>query len=186
MRSLIAISLTLLLAACSTLGVGDVSTSGPALDPVHDDIGSLLVAFDLPRGLGPAPSGQLFTYDVANGGPSEHLRLTLAQADADQAMRSLPPPADGRAYYLFAVADKDRPALAAAQAAAAARGVAPSGIKLGIVPHLCTSGAIDPNVLTVSVFAMIPGRTRLMPFLDREPLAQLLTQPGSTQMPPCA
>ena len=100
-------------------------------------------------------------------------------------MQSLPPPADGRAYYLFAVAQKDRPALAAAQAAAAARGVASSGVKLGIVPHLCTSGAVDPNVLTVSVFATIPGRTRVMPFLDNEPLAQLLTQPGSTQMPPC-
>ncbi|HVY51805.1 MAG TPA: hypothetical protein VHA07_09645 [Devosia sp.] len=186
MGRLIAISLTLLLAACSTLGVTTPFGGGATLDPVHDDIGSLLIAFDLPRGLGPAPSGQLFTFDVANGGPDEHLRLTLAQAEADQAMSALPPPAEGRAYYLFAVADKDRPALAAAQAAAAARGVAASGVKLGIVPHLCTSGTIDPNALTVSVFATIPGRTRLMPFLDQEPLAQLMTQPGSTQMPPCA
>jgi hypothetical protein len=187
MRRFIAISLTLLLAACSTLGVSNTAVDGPALDPVHDDVGSLLIAFDLPRGLGPAPSGQLFTYDVANGGPSEHLRLTLAQADGDAEMlRALPPPATGRAYYLFAIAQQDRPALAAAQAAAAARGLAASGVKLGIVPHLCTSGVIDPNVLTVSVFATIPGKTRVMPFLDNEPLAQLLLQPGSTQMPPCA
>lgn len=187
MRRLIAISLTLLLAACSTLGVSNTPFGGGAsLDPVHDDIGSLLIAFDLPRGLGPAPSGQLFTFDAANGGPNEHLRLTLAQADADLGSNALPPPAEGRAYYLFAVADKDRAALAAAQASAASRGVTASGVQLGIVPHLCTSGAIDPNVLTVSVFATIPGRTRLMPFLNQEPLSQLLTQPGSTQMPPCA
>ena len=33
-------------------------------------LGHNLIAFDLPRGLGPA-KGSLFTFDVANGGPAE-------------------------------------------------------------------------------------------------------------------
>lgn len=186
MRQIVAIALTMLLAACSTMGVPNPLGGGRTLDPVHDDIGGLLIAFDLPRGLGALPSGQLFTYDVANGGPSEHLRLTLVPADADQGARALPPPADGRSYYLFHIADQDRLAIQSAQAAAQSRGVTSAGVKLGIVPHLCTSGTIDPNALTVSVFATLPGQTGLMPFLNNELLAQLMTQPGSTQMPPCA
>ena len=71
MSRLIAIVLTLLLAACSTAGI---NTNNPSrsLDPVNDDVASLLIAFDLPRGLGPNNvAGQLFTFDVAQGGPAE-------------------------------------------------------------------------------------------------------------------
>ena len=101
-------------------------------------------------------------------------------------MSSLPPPAEGRAYYVFALKPADIPAIAAAQSAAQQRGVSSSGVKLGIVPKLCNAGPVDPNALTVSVFALIPGRTGLLPFLKDETLAQLLLQPGSTQMPACA
>ena len=73
MHRILAIAFTMLLAACSTMGTPS-GPSGRGLDALHDDVGSLLVAFDLPRSLGPAPSGQLFTFDVANGGAGEHLR----------------------------------------------------------------------------------------------------------------
>src|SRR5690348_17585230 len=101
MRLLLAAALSLVLSACSTMGLNSPSASG-SLDPLHDDVGSLLIAFDLPRGLGPNnKAGQLFTFDVAQGGPTEHLRLQLVPADADLASGHLPPPADGRAYYLY-------------------------------------------------------------------------------------
>src|SRR5436190_2773101 len=110
------------LAACSTVGPGPGPANG-TLDPLHDDLGSLLIAFDLPRGLGPA-KGSLFTFDVANGGPTEHLRLVLAQADVDGVPSALPPPGQGRSYYLFGFTAADQAAIRAAQASANARGVA--------------------------------------------------------------
>ena len=186
MRILIALALSLVLAGCSTVGL-NLGTPSGGLDASRDDLSSLVIAFDLPRGLGPSPTaGQLFTFDVANGGPSEHLRLTLEPADADLAISSLPPPAEGRAYYLFDLKDADKLAIRAAQTSAQQRGVTESGVKLGIVPKLCNAGPYDANAMTISVFAVVPGRTGLLPFLKDETLAQLLTQPGSTQMPACA
>ena len=67
-RLMSAVLTALVLTACSTVGPGP-GPGGGTLDPLRDDIGALLIAFDLPRGLGPA-KGSLFTYDVANGGPA--------------------------------------------------------------------------------------------------------------------
>jgi hypothetical protein len=111
MRRLIAISVTVavtvLLAACSTVGINTAS-NGRSLDPLRDDVASLLIAFDLPRGLGPNnAAGQLFTFDVANGGPQEHLRLSLVPADADQVAGNLPPPGGGSGSYPPTVAEKE-------------------------------------------------------------------------------
>ena len=172
----------LLLAACSTFGPGPGPSNG-SLDPLHDDVGALLIAFDLPRGLGPA-SGSLFTFDIANGGPAEHLRLTPLPADVDGIPANLPPPGVDRAYYLFAFSEADRLAIRNAQLTAQARGATAQNVTVGMVPKLCTAGTIDPSQVTVSVFAVLPGRAP-MPFLNRTVLAALLQQPGSTQMGPC-
>jgi predicted small secreted protein len=188
MHRLIVVCFALLLAGCSTMGGGGTNTaaSGRNIDPLNDDVANILVALDLPRGLGPAPAGQLFTFDVANGGPDQHLRISLARADdADQVGSLLPPPADGRAYYLFAVSDADKAKLQNAQAAALARNVTPQSIQIGIVPHFCTSGQVDPSTVTVSILGGVPGKTRMQPFLDNEPLSQVLLLPGSGQMPAC-
>jgi len=186
MRFVFAALLTLLLAACSTLGVNGPGANG-ALDPVHDDVASLLIAFDLPRGLGPNnAAGQLFTFDVANGGPSEHLRATLLPADFDEVANRLPAPAEGRQYYLYQLSEQSKAQIRAAQATAAARGITAASIQLGIVPHLCSAGPVDKNALTVSIFATLPGRTGLLPFMDRETLAAVLQQPGSTQLAICS
>ena len=115
MRLLLAIALSLLLAACSGTGP-DFSSHGPSFDPSKDDVADLLIVFDLPRGLGTNnTAGQLFTFDAAQGGPNEHLRLTLMPADGDQVMSSLPPPADGRSYYLFQLAPQAKSQILAAQ-----------------------------------------------------------------------
>jgi hypothetical protein len=181
-RLLLAALIAVVLAACSTVGPGP----GPGqttLDPLRDDVGAFLIAFDLPRGLGPA-SGSLFTFDVANGGPAEHLRLTPLQADVEGLPANLPPPGVDRAYYLFAFSETDKLAIRNAQLTAQARGATSQNVTLGMIPKLCTAGPVDPNVATVSVYAVLPGRSPL-PFLNRTPLAQLLQQPGSSQMGPC-
>ena len=170
------------LAACSTVGPGPGPATG-SLDPLHDDLGSLLIAFDLPRGLGPA-KGSLFTFDVANGGPAEHLRLTPLQADVDGIPANLPPPGADRAYYLFAFSETDKLALRNGQLTAQARGATAQNVTIGMVPKLCTAGTVDPNLVTVSVYAVLPGRSP-QPFLNRIVLAALPQQPGSTQMGPC-
>jgi hypothetical protein len=181
-RLISALVAALVLAACSTAGPGPGPASGN-LDPLRDDVGQLLIAFDLPRGLGPA-KGSLFTFDVANGGPAEHLRLTPLQADVDGIPADLPPPGVDRAYYLFAFSETDKLAIRNAQLTAQARGATSQNVTIGMVPKLCTAGQVDPNLVTVSVYAVLPGRSPL-PFLNRIVLAQLLQQPGSTQMGPC-
>jgi hypothetical protein len=170
-----------LVAGCSTLGV----PAGPVavLDPLRDDVGAMVVAFDLPRGLGPA-AGSLLTFDVAGGGEGEHLRLALQQADVDALPSGLPPPAIDRAYYLFALAPADRATLQRGQAAALARGASPANATLAVVPKLCSAGPVDAATATLSVFAVVPGR-QVLPFINRQTLAAVLQQPGSTQMGPC-
>ena len=182
-RLISALVTALVLAACSTAGPGPGPASG-SLDPLRDDVGQLLIAFDLPRGLGPA-KGSLFTFDVANGGPAEHLRLTPLQADVDGIPSNLPPPGVDRAYYLFAFSETDKLAIRNAQLTAQARGATAQNVTIGMIPKLCTAGPVDPNLVTVSVYAALPGRAPL-PFLNRTVLAQLLQQPGSNQMGPCA
>ncbi len=172
----------IVLTACSTIGPGP--TPSGTVDLLRDDIASLLIAFDLPRGLGPA-KGSLFTYDVANGGPSEHLRLTPLQADIDGLPSNLPPPSADRAYYLFAFSETDKQTIRNAQLTAQARGASNQNVTVGFIPKLCTLGGVDPNLVTVSVYAVLPGRSPL-PFLNKTVLAQLLQQPGSTQMGPCS
>ena len=188
MRHLIVLVSLLLLAGCSTMGTGNFggpSGGNRTLDAANDDVGSIVVAFDLPRGLGPVPTTQLFTFDAAQGGPNEHLRLTMVQANDADVGSQLPPLADGHAYYFFALNDNDKGRLAAAQASARARGLTAQSIQLGIVPKLCTSGQIDPTVLQVTVLGGIPGQTRMTPFLDHMALTQVNQLPGSTQMPAC-
>lgn len=181
-RLICALVAAAILTACSTVGPGPGPANG-TLDPLRDDIGATLIAFDLPRGLGPA-KGSLFTFDVANGGPAEHLRLTPLQADVDGIPASLPPPGVDRAYYLFAFSETDKLAIRNAQLTAQARGATAQNVTLGMIPKLCTAGPVDPNLVTVSVYAVLPGKSP-MPFLNRTVLAQLLQQPGSTQMGPC-
>lgn len=174
--------LALALAACSTVGMGP-GPGSTSLDPLRDDIASTIIAFDLPRGLGPA-KGSLFTYDVANGGAAEHLRLTPLQGDVDMLPAGLPPPGIDRAYYLFAFSQTDRLAIRNAQLSAQSRGATAQQVTIGMIPKLCTAGPVDANTATVSVLAVLPGRAPL-PFLNRQLLAVLLQQPGSNQMGPC-
>lgn len=182
-RWIAALGAMLLLAACASITL----PTGPSgnVDLLRDDLGSMLIAFDLPRGIGPAAAGSLFTFDVANGGPGEHLRLTPRQADLDSVPANLPPPGLDRAYYLYVFSEADRFAIRNAQASAQQRGAAASNVTVGLVPKLCTAGFVDPSQVTISAFAILPGSRTPLPFLNRQLLSVLLQQPGSTQMAPC-
>src|SRR6218665_1884224 len=62
-RRVSAVVLLMLLAACSSIPLGTGSALR-SLDYVNDDVASLLLAFDLPPSLEPAPEGSTLTFAV--------------------------------------------------------------------------------------------------------------------------
>jgi hypothetical protein len=184
MRHPIAICLALFLAGCSTLSVDTAARPG-ALDPLRDDISSLLIAFDLPRGIGPIEGASTMSVDVAvPGGEPRHIKAALVPADADAIAGHLPPPGTGRAYYLFGFADKDKAAIRDAQLAARVAKAAGTAVTLLLAPRFCKSGDVDPKLLTISVLTALPGDTALAPLIDRQLLADTLAAAGG-DLPAC-
>ncbi len=168
----------LLLAGCTGFDPSTPAALRP-LDPLHDDLGTLLVAFDLPRGLGPIQDGQSLSFTVAGSKP---VRVTLAPADADAVAGHLPPPAEGHAYYLFALPAADQATVRAAQASVAGAAVPPQ-VTVTVNPRLCAAGTIDPTKLSLSVLAALPGSARIVPLIDRELLADMIGPTG--RLPAC-
>lgn len=168
------------LAACSALGP---SLQGPArlLDPVHDDLTGMLVAFDLPRGIGVVPDAS--TLSLMRSGSPVAVAM-LVEAEADDVATRLPPPAKGRQYYLVAVSAVDRAELQQAQAAA--RAADPDGklTAVSVAPRLCVAEDGAPGGATVSVLAALPGKGRIVPLVDHRPLSEVAGATGS--LPRCS
>jgi hypothetical protein len=188
MRIIAGLLLAALLAACSTLNM-TTANSLRSLDYMRDDIASLLIAFDVPRGIGPVRGASTLSFDVVVAGQGErHIKAVLEQADADEVEGSLPPPGTGRAYYLFGFADKDKAAIREAQAWARTLpgGLTGNSVGIALSPRLCTSGGVDPSSARVSVLIALPGQGGLAPLIDRARLSDLLAQSGGGALPPCA
>jgi hypothetical protein len=187
-RAIAGLCVMLLLAGCSTLGV-DTADGPRRLDYLRDDLASLLIAFDVPRGIGPVRGGSTLSLDVVVAGQGErHIKAVLAEADADQIEGTLPPPGTGRAYYLFGFADQDQAAIRDAQAWARSLpgGLTGNSLTIALAPRLCTSGGIDPATVDISVLVALPGVPRLAPLIDHARLAELLAQSGGGGLPACA
>jgi hypothetical protein len=171
----LSLALALALCGCSTLAMPEARPRARALDPVRDDLSSLLIALDLPRGVQPVATTSVLTFDAG----TTHLRLALDYADVDGAAGMLPPPSSQRAYYLLEPSDKDKTALVAAQAAARQAGVTPA---ISVAPQFCRDGEIDPRQVTVSALATLNGSATLTPLIDRQLLADLL---AGASLPAC-
>jgi hypothetical protein len=189
MRRVIAgLCIALLLAACSTLNL-DTANRLRSLDYMHDDIASLLIAFDVPRGIGPVLGASTLSFDVVIAGQGErHVKAVLAEADADDVAGRLPPPGAGRAYYLFGFADRDKAAIRDAQAwvRSLPGGLSGNSVGIALAPRLCTNGGVEPANLTISVLLALPGEPALAPLVDRARLSDIVAQSGGTALPPCA
>ena len=168
-----------LLAACSTIG----PPAGRPIDALLDDIASLVITFDLPRGLGPTPNSQ-FTFSVPSGGPGVNLQLTPVPAEIDSLPVGLPPPGADRAYYFFVFTAADVQKLRDAQIAAQLSEAQSDDVVLRFIPRFCSSGLADGG-MTVSILAVLPGRNP-QHFIKNVKLDDLLKQAGgSMQIPAC-
>jgi hypothetical protein len=183
MRRLIAGLALLGLAACSSLNL-ETANRLRTLDYVKDDVASLVLAFDLPRGLEPVEDGSILSFDVttASGG-NKHLDAVLARADADEIAGALPPPAANRVYFLFGYSDKDKAALRDMQAWA--RALPPGsggGIKFALATRFCTIAPLDPSRANISVLIALPGQSSLAPLINNQKLADAL---AGADLKPC-
>ena len=176
---LAAFATLLALSGCSSFGPG---TSPPqrALDALHDDIGGLLIAFDLPRGIGLMPGASSLTYAIPSARP---IKAVLIAADADEIASQLPPPGNGRAYYFLALAPADRTSIRTLEAGARSANLAPTSITFTVTPGLCESAIVDPKSVTISILAATPGGQHLVPLVDHHSLAEFIG--ASAGLPAC-
>ena len=175
-----ALAIAISLAACSSMGPNAPGPSARAVDTLTDDIGALLFALDLPRGIGPMPGATVLTYAIPAARP---IKAVLVSADVDDLASQLPPPGNGRAYYFLALAPKDRTSIRTIQAGAAGAHVAQANVTLSIAPGLCESAIVVPSSVSISVLAASSGGEHLLPLIDRRPISELL---GTTAtLPAC-
>lgn len=171
---------TLALAGCSTFGPAPLPAPR-GFDLLHDDIGGLLIAFDLPRGIGPMPNASTLSYAVPNAPP---LRLKLVPTDGENLANRLPPPGNGRAYYFFAVSPADQGAARAAQAAARREDARADVAGFAVFPGLCSAnGQVDPSSMKISVLAATSSGGPISPLIDRQKLVDFIGPAGN--LPAC-
>ena len=105
-----------LVAGCSSLSMPTAARL-KTLDYLNDDIGSLVLAFDVPETLEPVPEASRFSFVVSIPGQGERkVDAVLAPGDASDVAGTLPPPGNERTYYLFGFSDADKARLREAQA----------------------------------------------------------------------
>jgi hypothetical protein len=183
---LVALVVGLALAACSSipLGTGERLRN---LDYLNDDIASLLLAFDLPPSLEPAPEGSTLSFDITSPASGEkHIKATLVMADADELAGTLPPPSGERNYYLFGFSEADKAAIREAQAWARALPPGDNRLAISLNPRLCRTEPVDPARTTVSALIALPGAPGLSPLLSNMPLSTVLAASPIKDVPPCA
>jgi hypothetical protein len=171
------------LAACSSLNL-QTANRLRTLDYINDDVASLVLAFDLPRGLEPQEGGSVLSFDITTATNGEkHLKAVLARADADEIAGTLPPPATSRVYFLFGFSDKDKATLREMQGWARALPAGSGGsIRIALAPRFCAIAPVDPGKVNVSVLIALPGETSLAPLIDNQKLADAL---AGSELTPC-
>jgi hypothetical protein len=118
--------------------------------------------------------------DAGSPGDGRHLKLALVRADAGD-LSDLPPPSAQRAYYLLAPSDADAAKLRGAQAWAKGLKLVPS---LSIAPRFCRDAPVDPDQVSVAVFAILPAGRRDAPY-QTQTLAAAIQQAGG-DFPDCS
>lgn len=176
-RRTMTLAMLLLLAGCSSLPMGGAPAPSE-VDVLNADVAGALFVLDLPQTLEPTPEDSSVAISLVAGAEGERrVDATLWRADPGELAGLLPPPADGRSYYLFGLDAADQTAVREAQAWARGRTVQ-SAITLR--PGVCRTDAIDLGRTTISALMVTPGRVQ---YLIRN--APLSVHAG-TNVAPCA
>jgi hypothetical protein len=179
-----------LVAGCSSLGPVSPGAGPRGLDYLNDDLGSMALAFDVPVTLEPAPAGSTLSFAVSVPGAGERqVSAVLVRGDASDVMEVLPPPAENRTYYVFALAAEDGGRLREAQdwaRAQALQGKAPNTPVISIAPRFCQTARVDAARTMVSVRLVLPQRGLSTALIEGQSVAALLAAGGGGTLPDCA
>ena len=181
------------LAACTSLNFGTaITTNLRALDYLNDDIANLVFALDLPYQLAPVPEDSEVAFDIVVASQGErHVTAILIRADADTIMGTLPPPTEGRGYYVLAFSDDDKTKIREAQEwVRSVRETAGNPVdgefSLGISPAFCATQPVNLLRATFSVYITLPGEEPLQPLIANRGLSDELGAAGAQALPDCA
>ncbi|MDB5542635.1 MAG: hypothetical protein JWQ89_4362 [Devosia sp.] len=176
----------LALAACSSIPLGTASKMR-GLDYLNDDLASLLLAFDVPLTLEPVPGASTLGFDITTPASGErHVAAILVETDPGELAGTLPPPADGRNYYLLGFSEADKQAIREAQAWAKTLPAGSNAPAISLSPRFCRTAEIDAAKTNISVLVALPGATGLAPLLSNQSLATLLASSPIKDLPNCA
>ncbi len=180
------LALLLAVAACSSIPIG-MGERQHGLDGLNDDLAGALLALDLPQVLEPVAGGTVLNLDITSAsGGERHIKAVLGTADPGDLAGLLPPPADGRSYYLFGLAPADQQAVREAQAWARSLPPGNGQVTLGLSPSLCRTDAIDMQKTMVSALVALPGSGRVAPLLGPVSLTTVLATAPIKDVPACA
>ena len=165
--------LAVALTGCSSLGGLSPGSGTPAaaLDPLNDDVSTMVLAVDLPDALSPGREGPRLLFGA---GPAR-LDIVYGFGDAEAVMSALPEPADGRRYVIYDLSPADRGRVRAAQDAGA--------IALEVIPQVCATSAARRDRDTVAVLGILAGG-RIVRLVPPETVAALDARTG-TLTPDC-
>lgn len=180
------LALLMALAACSSIPIGKADRPG-GLDALQEDVAAALLALDLPQALEPVAGGSSLSLDITSAsGGERHVRAVLGPADPGELAGLLPPPADGRSYYLFGLTPADQQAVREAQAWARSLPPGNAQVTLGLSPNLCRTDVIDTRKTMVAALVALPGSGRVAPLLGPVSLAEVLATAPIKDVPACA
>ena len=166
MRRFAGLAGLIVLAGCSSLSVPSGGATAP-LNFAADDMAELLLAFDLPEAVEPGTTGPQLGFAVSARGETRPFSITLVRSDAGELAGTLPPPSDGRLYYLFGFSDADKAALRETRTWAGAEGT----LSLTAVdPKVCAVEAVEAAKVRFTVQLALPGKGSLAPLVSNRPL----------------
>lgn len=171
--------------ACSSIPMG-MGARPQAVSGLNDDMAGALLALDLPQVLEPVAGGTVLNLDITSASGERHIRAVLGTADPGDLAGLLPPPAEGRSYYLFGLAPADQQAVREAEAWARTLPPEAAQMTVSLSPGLCRTDAIDLQKTMVAALVALPGSGRVAPLLGPVSLATMLATAPIKDVPACA
>jgi hypothetical protein len=182
MRHLIAaLAVAAALAGCTASSVNTTTAAKiSAIDYTNDDVGSMLIAFDVPLTLEPVPDGSTMIFTLG----ARTFTAILARADLDDAGATLPPPKSDRTYYLFGFSAADKAKIVSLQKDA--KVTAGTSLTVALSPLFCRTEDVDYRKTRFSVLLALPGSGgKLEPLISNSTLEAVLAAAPVKELPLC-